>query len=91
MMTTKGHDTAARARADSYLPIAVRVYTESGVDVRSDGKPAKKRPIRARSPQWPQYVLIIDTETTADAVQRLNFGCYRLCTWAKDGRLICVE
>ncbi len=91
MMDSKRSDTTAPARADSYLPIAVRAYTENSVDARDDDKPAKKGKKRTSSPQWPRYILIIDTETTADAVQRLNFGCYRLCTWAKDGRLICVE
>lgn len=91
MMDTKGHDTTVPTRADSYLPIAVRAYTEKGINARDDDKPAKKGKKRASSPQWPRHILIIDTETTADAVQALNFGCYRLCTWAKNGRLICVE
>jgi hypothetical protein len=29
--------------------------------------------------KWPQYCLVFDTETTVDATQRLNFGCYRRC------------
>jgi len=31
--------------------------------------------------------LIFDTETTADAVQRLLFGCYRHCRWTLAGTL----
>ena len=30
-------------------------------------------------PKWPPCVLIIDTETTEDIEQRLEFGCYQFC------------
>jgi len=48
-----------------------------------------------RAEGWPDFVLLIDTETTVDAIQRLRFGSYRLCRWAVGGehgpRLECIE
>src|SRR6267378_1964086 len=44
----------------------------------------KRRPERHLPTRWPDDVLVIDTETTVDTAQRLNFGVYRLCklgTW----------
>jgi hypothetical protein len=34
-------------------------------------------------------VLVLDTETTIDATQRMLFGSYRYCRWS-DGLLVCV-
>lgn len=61
--------------ADSYLSIAVRAYTSRS---RQDGDRASPaRDWKGRGGTWPQYVLVIDTETTTDASQRLTFGSYR--------------
>jgi hypothetical protein len=30
---------------------------------------------------WPDLVLLLDTETSVDPVQRLLFGSYRVCRW----------
>lgn len=74
-----------------YLPIAVRAYTESVTEVDA-GDAARQKRRREAHPdaRWPLSVLIIDTETTTDATQRLTFGCYRYCRWTRDGRLDCV-
>src|SRR5713101_3869767 len=42
-------------------------------------------------PQWPEYALVFDTETTLDPqLQALLFGFYRVCR-LKDGVYQCVE
>lgn len=52
-----------------FLPVAVRAYT-----------PAADPPKRPRHTSWtkPSLVLVIDTETTVDATQRLRFGVWRV-------------
>jgi len=75
---------------DAYLHTAVRAYATSAVDADDGDAPPKGKPGTPDS-HWPEYVLIFDTETTADAAQLLNFGCYRFCRWTDDGRLICLE
>jgi len=40
--------------------------------------------------RWPDNVLILDTETTTDPTQQLNFGSSRYCRWTEDG-LVCVR
>ena len=44
---------------------------------------------------WPELVLLYDTETTIDEIQRLRIGAYRVCRWVTDenGRweLECLE
>jgi hypothetical protein len=34
---------------------------------------------------------VIDTETTTDALQKLNFGVYQFCEIAHDGKYLCLE
>jgi len=75
----------------SYLSVAVRAYAEPAVMTDTGETLAKRRKARTSSSQWPDAVLIFDTETTTDATQRLTFGAYRYCIWTKDGRLICAE
>lgn len=41
-------------------------------------------------PKWPDYVLVIDTETTVDTRQKLNFGAYRRCKLGSTGYR-CIE
>jgi len=66
------------------LPIALRAYTE-----RTD------RPHRAGSPfpwrGWPKQILVFDTETTVDGLQRLTFGSYRYLEVGSDGKPALVE
>jgi hypothetical protein len=48
-----------------------------------------------RATGWPRLVLLIDTETSIDAIQRLRIGTYRLCQWVGDdaggATLECIE
>ena len=39
----------------------------------------KVGPHRPVPPKWPKEILVIDTETTTDTRQTLNFGVYRTC------------
>lgn len=81
--------------ADSYLPIAVRAYTaRSQQDEQDEDQASLLREWRGRSGTWPEYALIIDTETTVDASQRLTFGSYRYLRLALTGdraSATCVE
>lgn len=47
--------------------------------------PGKHRGERAKPAKWPDEVLIFDTETTIDAVQKLNFGFFRRCKLDSNG------
>lgn len=70
---------------NDYLPIAIRAYTESG-------RPIREHKIRAWTPS--PAALVIDTETTTDATQRLTFLSYRYLRieWASAGsHAACVE
>jgi len=52
---------------------------------------AQKGESRRPSPaKWPEEVLVIDTETTLDTAQKLNFGVYRRCKLGPAGYQ-CVE
>ena len=58
---------------DDLLDIAVRAWTPSR-------KPPRRSTLTATAePRVPERLLIIDTETTTDETQRLNFGAYRYC------------
>jgi hypothetical protein len=65
---------------------AVRVWTET---------PECGPPRGMTAPlERPRYALVLDTETTVDASQRLTFGSYRYCRVSWDGdvpHLTCVE
>jgi len=41
------------------------------------------------APKWPTYCLIIDTETTLDPAQKLNFGAFRRCKLV-GSKYVCV-
>ena len=59
--------------------------------VRAHTVVPQKRPRQSPSvPNWPKKVLIIDTETTIDAKQKLTFGAYRHLKLASVGYQ-CVE
>ena len=69
---------------------AVRAYMAPAVL-----RKRRARRERSRAEGWPELVLLIDTETSTDAAQRLRFGSYRLCKWEHDSsrywRLVCIE
>lgn len=69
------------------LTIAVRAHVERVQKRRTKPTPRAPRVWKG----WPRAVLIIDTETTVDAVQRLTFGSYRYCRWSKGGELRCIQ
>lgn len=48
-----------------------------------DEEPREKAGTRKEQP-LPKYVLVLDTETTTDALQSLNFGVYQFCGLALD-------
>jgi hypothetical protein len=39
----------------------------------------------------PRHVLVLDTETTTDALQTLNFGVYQFCELTAEGKYRCLE
>ena len=49
-----------------------------------DQEPLEKTGTK-RAQSLPKYVLVLDTETTIDALQRLNFGVYQFCELESDG------
>ncbi|GAA4403405.1 DNA polymerase [Tsukamurella soli] len=61
------------------LPVAVRAWTDAP---RATRRAQRSEPI--------QHVLVIDTETTTDEAQALNFGCFRYCHIDGDGRVVTV-
>lgn len=70
---------------EDYLPIAVRAYTEWK-------RTSREHVLRP----WtrPPYALVVDTETTTDASQRLTFGSYRYLRLTQRGdrvKAACVE
>jgi hypothetical protein len=67
------------------LTVAFRAYVE-----RRE-RDARESHARGAGKKWPRFALILDTETTTDASQRLTFGSYRFCRVGKGGRLQCVE
>ena len=44
-----------------------------------------------RSARELQYVLLLDTETTTDSKQNLNFGAYQFCERDPSGNFLCLE
>lgn len=66
------------------LPIALRAYTA----MAESDKP--RFPRKHSGEKWPPHVLIFDTETTTDAVQRFRFGWYRFGRW-RGTQLVILE
>ncbi len=50
-----------------------------------------KAPYKPSVLPWPKHVLVLDTETTTDAVQRLLFGSWRLGIFGEHGEFECLE
>lgn len=67
------------AGLDPRATIAVRAHVTPEA-----GDPEDDRPSRRAALDWPELVLLIDTETTTDAAQRLLFGSYRVGRWQPD-------
>ena len=65
--------------------IYLRCHTRV-LDKKPDRKWGKRRP----SPEL-KYVLLLDTETTTDTQQSLNFGTYQFCEADSDGSFLCLE
>src|ERR1700730_13874267 len=55
-----------------------------------DEEPSEKTGTKKAQP-LPKYVLVLDTETTIDALQSLNFGVYQFCGMGADGNYECLE
>ncbi len=55
-----------------------------------DEEPPEKTGTRKAQP-LPKYVLVLDTETTTDTLQSLNFGIYQFCELGTDGNYGCRE
>ena len=53
--------------------------------------PADDEPQDDEAPKWPDYALIVDTETSTDEKLSLLFGFYRLCHLEPNGNYVCVE
>jgi len=66
------------------VEIALRAYVEQQREEKPRGTP------RRVADRWRPAVLVLDTETTTDAAQRLTFGCYRFCQWTDAAALRCV-
>lgn len=68
----------------SVLRVALRAWI-----ARAD-RPVKGE-YRPQVLPWPKHVLVFDTETTADGVQRLLFGSWRLGLFGEHGEFECLE
>src|SRR5579864_268575 len=74
-----------------YVPIAVRVYTER---MQTKKSPTRRPRRREGGNIKPRFILVLDTETSTDACQRLLFGSYRYLriTWeGNTPHAACVE
>src|SRR5215469_1123998 len=65
------------------------IYLRCHTRILEARKPAQRQ--AKQLPKWPEHVLVLDTETTKDDRQKLNFGVYRFCKAAPDGRYTCLE
>lgn len=66
------------------LPIALRAYAERTDVPHRAGSPVARK-------GWPQQILVFDTETTVDALQRLMFGSYRHLERGEDLKATLLE
>jgi len=72
-----------------HFPVKHEIYLRCHTRIL-DEKPAQKQRTKKPPPQL-KYVLVLDTETTIDARQSLNFGAYQFCEADSDGNYICRE
>ena len=76
------------------LPVSIRAYAVPTGQRKRRSKKKATRPsttMQNQDGRWADSVLVFDTETTTDEVQRLLFGSYRYCRWDEAHRLVCVE
>src|SRR5438477_11497336 len=66
------------------LPVAYRAFVQ-----RVPPQVASERGRQVLG--WPENVLVLDTETTTDPTQRLQFGSWRFGHWGENGRFMCLE
>jgi len=66
------------------IRVALRAYTERLDQSHRAGSPRQWK-------GWPEHVLVFDTETTIDELQRLTFGSYRHYQFNEIGGLDCLE
>lgn len=74
---------------DIYLRCHTRILDDKPERKRRFN-PGRKRRFNRSSPD-PRYVLLLDTETTTDAKQSLNFGAYQFCEADRRGNYVCLE
>ncbi len=72
----QGYPADDAIHASPWLPVALRAWTEIPPDPEQPGKRRRKNSAD-RPEREDEHVLVIDTETTIDRSQRLNFGIYR--------------
>lgn len=78
-----------------HLPLAVRAWARPTPATENNAPGTRKRTRKRKRSRVPEYALVFDTETTTDAAQQLNFGCWRYCRRITDpsgeSRLVCVQ
>src|SRR5579884_3984986 len=69
-----------------------KIYVRCHTRILND-KPEQneQKPRVSKSPVLPKYVLLIDTETTTDERQALNFGAYQFSAADSEGNYVCRE
>lgn len=55
-----------------------------------DHKPERKQRFNRTFPEL-RYILLVDSETTTDSKQNLNFGAYQFCERDPTGNFVCLE
>ena len=73
------------------LAIAVRAHAVPEANRRRRSKRKTSRSRKIRQADWPDSVLVFDTETTTDHTQALVFGSYRYYRWDHGRRRLRCE
>lgn len=69
-----------------------KIYVRCHTRILNDKPEQKERkPKGKKTPVLPKYVLLIDTETTIDERQALNFGAYQFTAADSSGNYVCRE
>lgn len=74
---------------DIYLRCHARILDDKP-ERKQRFNPGRKQRFKRPSPD-PRYVLLLDTETTMDSKQSLNFGAYQFCEREPNGNFVCLE
>jgi hypothetical protein len=80
--------TAVRPTLTDFLQVGVRTWTQALTKGGARARPRGRRPLSRRAPDW---VLIVDTETSTGVEQALLYGAYRFCAQTPEGHLVCME